>query len=271
VDPTCTYADGEWRALGFEDGGLRLLEGEAVQFEGRCAHPPVVTVALTERWLLAGCGEQVEVWERASGTRRKGPIPELRRDPPPEVLAQGRALYKARDHAAAAAFFEGLPELAEAAYWLGLTRADTFAFEPAVDALRRCLRLDPGHHRAATEIGECWRKASRYEEAVAAYTEAMKLAPDYLYALAGRAECLRMLGRREEARTEFLRALDVGPRHVFAVQGLAAACNELERYDQAWPWWKLALLIEPRSSFARDGLRICEERGGNASQAFTGL
>jgi tetratricopeptide (TPR) repeat protein len=264
---TCTYVDGELQALGFADGGLRVIESATgrVLLEGRCAQHPVGAVALTERWLVAGCGDQVEVWGRATGARHEGAVPEVRTDPPPKELAQAVALYKARQYTDAATLFEASPHLAEAAYWLGLTRQDTRAFEPAVDAFRQCLQLDPRHHRAATEIGETWRKAGRYEEAIAAYGEALELVPDYLYALSGRAECLRMLGRHAEALVQFVHAVDEGPRHAFAVQGLAATYNKLERYAQAWAWWKLALVLQPRSSFAREGLEHCERQG------FTGL
>jgi tetratricopeptide (TPR) repeat protein len=104
---------------------------------------------------------------------------------------------------------------------LGTILAEAGEYDGAIDALRRCCKLDPGLAIAWYNLGVLLTRCVRYDEAVDALREAVRLAPDHVDARALLADMLRVSGEAAAAAAEYRRILATRPFAGAAWWGLA--------------------------------------------------
>ncbi|WP_424195628.1 tetratricopeptide repeat protein [Ampullimonas aquatilis] len=83
--------------------------------------------------------------------------------------------------------------------WLGIATVDyeDFAYESAMTAARRVLRLDPDHLKGMAVLGGALTQTGRYDEAMLQFDRALRLDPNFNTARFGRALGLLRLGEFE--------------------------------------------------------------------------
>ncbi|RIH90531.1 Lipopolysaccharide assembly protein B [Calidithermus terrae] len=103
--------------------------------------------------------------------------------------------FEAEDPAALEPFLDDPHLGAEANCVLGVIRVREGDREGARLAFDRSLRLDPGHYRAITNLGNLELEAGRTAEAVVMYEKALQSNPDYPHAHHNLAAAYRKLGQ----------------------------------------------------------------------------
>jgi tetratricopeptide (TPR) repeat protein len=139
---------------------------------------------------------------------------------------------------------------AKAFLYLGLTEIGLGRNEPAVEALREAIRLDPGLLDAHVALGRVLSRAGGDEEATAVLTRALEID-------GGSAEAHFQLGlialRRGElhsASRSFEAAIDADPGHLQAWYNRALLAQRLGHEEEARTCW--ARIEEIRASGAED-------------------
>lgn len=107
------------------------------------------------------------------------------------------------------------------------------AWQEAVTAFGRALKLQLDHYEAANELGYALRRSGDYQKALGAYNFALTIKPDFYPAIEYRGEAYLALGRIEEAKSAYLTLFQAEP--ALAAQLLAVmAEQEADAEFAAW-------------------------------------
>ena len=157
--------------------------------------------------------------------------------PAARLFAEAHRLYQAGRLPDAEATLHRLLAMdqpaADACFLMGLIalrRGDKAKAEPW---FRRCVKADPHHVAAQTNLGNLLRERGRVTAALTCYRAALEnepQKPDCHYNLAN---CLRDLGRRDEAYAALWRALELDDGHLPAGLQLMALLRQDGSHDQA--------------------------------------
>jgi len=168
-------------------------------------------------------------------------------------LQLGWVYYSKLEGEKARAEFERVIETSPSAMaflYLGLTEIGLGRNEPAVEALREAIRLEPGLLEAHVALGKVLARAGRDEEATPVLTRALELDRS-------NAEAHFQLGlialRRNEldfASRSFAAAIEADPEHLQAWYNRALVAERLGRSEEARTCW--ARVEELRASGAED-------------------
>jgi tetratricopeptide (TPR) repeat protein len=85
------------------------------------------------------------------------------------------------------------------------------AWQEAVTAFGRALKLRLDHYEAANELGYSLRRSGDYQKALGAYNFALTIKPDFYPAVEYRGEAYLALGRIEEAKAAYLTLFRAAP------------------------------------------------------------
>lgn len=107
--------------------------------------------------------------------------------------------FEAEDPTALEPYLDNPHLGAEACCVLGVIRVRRGDFEGARLAFNASLRLDPGHYRSITNLGNLELEAGRITEAVVLYEKALQANPDYPHAHHNLAAAYRKLGRIDKS------------------------------------------------------------------------
>ena len=97
--------------------------------------------------------------------------------------------------------------------FLGVVRTNLKQFEPAADAFRQALALNPDHVEAHYNLAIALQESGALDAAANHFRRATELRPDHAEAHYNLGLLLQRGGRREEAVSRFSHALDVDPGH----------------------------------------------------------
>lgn len=190
---------------------------------------PALTLSLGTALLRAGAsGEAVDVLARgAERFPRAAPI----------LIQLGYTHYARLEGTSARAVLLRAREVAPGnplvPFYLGLAEAALGALEPAVEAFRKAVALDPRNSEARVALGRTLSQLGRPGEAREAYRAALALAPGSPPALVGLGKLELEAGRPEEAVASFEAALAADPGHRQGLYNLAAALALLGRTGEA--------------------------------------
>ena len=120
-----------------------------------------------------------------------------------------------------------------APFYLGLAEAALGALEPAAEAFKKAVVLDPRNSEAQVALGRTLSQLGRPEEAREAYRAALATAPGSPAALVGLGKLELAEGRSEAAVASFEAALAADPGHRQGLYNLAAALALLGRAEEA--------------------------------------
>ena len=120
-----------------------------------------------------------------------------------------------------------------APFYLGLAEAALGALEPAAEAFRKAVILDPRNSDAQVALGRTLSQLGRSGEARDAYRAALAVAPGSPAALVGLGRLELEEGRPEAAVASFEAALTAEPGHRQGLYNLAAALTLLGRAEEA--------------------------------------
>lgn len=127
-------------------------------------------------------------------------------------LLQGQRDRKSEAVAVWRRYVDAVPEDARAEALLDLARARVEAREEeaAVEALGRCLELEPDWVEALDLLGELQRRAGDLEAAVASFTRAIELEPEAISPRVALVACYDALGRGREAHAALQALAELG-------------------------------------------------------------
>ncbi len=111
--------------------------------------------------------------------------------------------------------------------------AATAAYEAAITAFGKALKLDLNDHEAANELGYALRRTGNYQKALGAYNFALTIKPDFYPAIEYRGEAYLALGRLQAAKDAYMTLFRNEP--TLAAQLLTAmAAAETDAEFAAW-------------------------------------
>ncbi len=119
--------------------------------------------------------------------------------------------------------------------------------DPALQAYRHVLDLDPRDWDASCRSGYLHYQAGRLDQALTHFTVCDQLRPNHAATLYMRSVFLIGLRRFEEAITDAKRAQALDPSNADTCNNIGVAYQELRQYQEALPWFEQAL--ERRSAF----------------------
>ena len=190
---------------------------------------PALTLSLGRALLRTGAsGEAVDVLvEGAKHFPRAAPI----------LIQLGYTHYTRLEGISARAALLRAREVAPgnplAPFYLGLAEAALGALEPAAEAFRKAVILDPRNSDAQVALGRTLSQLGRSGEARDAYRAALAVAPGSPAALVGLGRLELEEGRPEAAVASFEAALAADPGHRQGLYNLAAALTLLGRAEEA--------------------------------------
>ena len=136
----------------------------------------------------------------------------------------------------------------------------TGRLDPAIDAYRRAIAIDPSHANAHSNLGVLLRATGHPIEAEAAYRAAIRLNPEHIDAYTNLGILLNGLKRTEEAAACYCKVITLRPKHREARKLLALAHCTLGEIDEATNIFEEWLKEEPEDPIARHMLAACTGR-----------
>ena len=119
--------------------------------------------------------------------------------------------------------------------------------EPAREAVRRAVALEPANTSYLNTYGVILRKLKRMDEAIRTYERVISLAPDFSDVYYNCGNALNELGRKEEAIARFSRCLELNPGHASAHHNIANCLRDLKRLDEAQGHFARSAELEPNN------------------------
>ena len=131
--------------------------------------------------------------------------------------------------------------------WLNLGNVlhDTHRFEPALEAYRKALELDPGMVEARNSIGSVLHSLLRFSEAEKEYRACIEAAPDDLIPRYNLASVTMDLGRFSEAEAVSRDIVARAPHRSDAHGLVGTALGQQARLLEALPWHRQAAALAP--------------------------
>ncbi len=227
----------------------------------------------------------------------------LRGEKAPEIAEGTQALYRGDYQEArtlASEYLKTHPEASPARILLARAEIAQGQYEPAYEALRKALELDPTNidalyylerlctilsqielrrllemapdsFRAHQLMGESYMEQHNKDEAEREYQAALKANPNSVEILDALGELKRSEFKFDEALDYYVRAAKLTPRDYTSAYG-AGACHLFKQNPQrAIESFRRALAIDPNSAAARLALGDALLREGQASAAVTEL
>lgn len=152
-----------------------------------------------------------EAWRRLARLRPDDAVP---------MIQQARALYQAKDHAAAVvAGREAIArdaENAEAHQVVGLSLLAMDELPGAIASFKKVLELAPEQPWAMNDLGFAYLRANEDELALEVLTQAAERLPTVAYVHNNLGVALERAGRKGEAKAAYQRAMDLSPKYVKA-------------------------------------------------------
>jgi len=159
-----------------------------------------------------GQGEvAAEAWRRLARLRPEDAVP---------MIQQARALYQAKDYAAAiVAGREAIArdsENAEAHHIVGLSQLAMNELAGAIASFKKVLEITPEQPWAMNNLGFAYLRANENELALEVLTKAAEKLPTVAYVHNNLGVALERAGKKDEARAAYQHAMDLSPKYVKA-------------------------------------------------------
>jgi tetratricopeptide (TPR) repeat protein len=146
---------------------------------------------------------------------------------------------------------EWAPNDSEGWYYLGRTKYNENRFEEAIEAFRRCLRLDPKNVKAEDNLGLSFAGLGRNDEAAAAYKLAIAWQEQSLPKNPGPyidlGNLLLEQNHPQDAIPFLLRAIEIAPRESRAHELLGKAYTRAEDFPKAQTELERAIELSPQT------------------------
>jgi tetratricopeptide (TPR) repeat protein len=137
------------------------------------------------------------------------------------------------------------PNAVQALIWRGEVRERLDRYEPALDDLRRAVRLDPEAEESRLRLARLLVRARLPEEALPHYEQLYERRSGDAEVLLGLAACQRRLSRPEDARQLLDILLAAQPRHAQALSERGQLALEAGQLDEAEEWLRRAVAAAP--------------------------
>lgn len=177
-----------------------------------------------------------------------------------ELLQRAVALYQAGDAAQARPLTLRLAEQFpdQAVIWKvhGAVLAALGENEPALQAKRRAVELNPRDADALANLGNSLQDADELDEAEDCLRRAVQADPEHLNGLNNLGMVLFRQFRYQEAREVLERALAVQPEFPAALVNLGNVLRDLKLVDEAESAYQKAIRLEPHSAIAHMNLGV---------------
>jgi tetratricopeptide (TPR) repeat protein len=210
-----------------------------------------------------------------------GPLPDKRGLPFPGFFAGrpvrdyykiGGALLQAGYGDQALPYLEEMlrrtPDNAKLLMAIGRVHLMANRLEPARQALRRAVVLDPQMAEAWNELGGAESEAGNPAEALRLYQKALAVSPDLPYALVNAAQAQDKLGNAAEAERLYRHALEVDAENADAANGLGLLLAKQGRNDEARKLFELAISVRRDDASAINNLGVLYINMGQVNDAI---
>ena len=155
----------------------------------------------------------------------------------PDLLAirflQALEYYRLKDYPRAIEGFKSAikldPKYAYAAYYLGLTQAESGDLDAARASLQHALELDPTNFVAAYDLGTLELKQNRVQEGLRSLEQATQISPSFAQAFEALGEGYLSLHRNDDATRALERAVAIAPNSAQAHYNLGRAYHAVGR------------------------------------------
>lgn len=158
-------------------------------------------------------------------------------------------------------------ERSDAAFQEGLAFSERGLVEPAIRALERAVRLDPGFVEAMVNLARAYLARGDAEKASEWLDRAVRREPRYPDVHTVRGLVALSQGRSQEALVAFGRARRLAPEDIEALTNLGATLLALGIVEEARAVLEQAFRLEPTRPEVALDLAIAQERRGDAARA----
>ncbi len=155
------------------------------------------------------------------------------------------------------------PTVAEHSYLLGVARMQIADMPGAIEALQRCLELEPGRPLALIALGTVLSSQKRFAEAREVARRSIRLDPESAEALAVLSEAEEGLGELVLAEEHATQALAREPEHPRALMTIGRVRMTQARYDEARDAFLRAVVSDPELARAHYQLSLAFARLGD--------
>jgi Flp pilus assembly protein TadD len=159
------------------------------------------------------------------------------------------------------------PDNAKVLLAIGRVHLIAKRLDPAREALRRSVELDPRLPEAWNELGGVESEAGNPTEALRFYDKALALSPDAPYALINAAQVQDKLENPAEAERLYRRALAVDPRNADAAKGLGLLLAKQGHNEDARKLFELAISVRRDDASAINNLGVLYINMGQVNDA----
>ena len=188
-----------------------------------------------------------------------------------DPLGRGLELFRAGEHAAAAACFAEAdsrhPDRGFTVYMLGLAEWKAGRLDAAAGTLARAAEIDASAVRPRVNLARVQNERGDFEAALDASRAALAIAPEDASALFLEGRALRNLGQREQALVALERSVALAPGNGYAHNLLGLTWLELERVDEALAAFEVAAERIPDVAYVHNNLGMALERSGAREEA----
>jgi len=135
--------------------------------------------------------------------------------------------------------------MADGLYELALSQSSAGALSEAAASYESLIALEPGNHRALTNLGRIYLTLNRPLEALAVLERAVALAPDAFVVRVNFASALHTAARFADAAAQWQAAIDLAPEDADTHYNHGVTLERLERLDEAGAAYARAVQLEP--------------------------
>ena len=128
--------------------------------------------------------------------------------------------------------------------------------ELAVESLRQAIKTNPNYAEAFNNLGNSQKELLDYEDAIKSYEKAIKIEPDYIDALCNLGIVLGVLERYLEAEGAFKKALTLEPSRKQTLYLYGSVLTKSKKLEEAKREFNSILIIDPDFAEAHNGLGL---------------
>jgi eukaryotic-like serine/threonine-protein kinase len=150
----------------------------------------------------------------------------------------------------------------------GRAREANDAFDAAIAASRRRIRLKPDFAQAHFDLGYALEAKGDVDAAIAEFRQAIRLKPDFAVAHSNLGAVLHSKGNVEEAIAEYRQAIRLTPDFAVAHYNLGVALEAKGDVDAAIAEYRQAIRLKPDYANAQDNLGAALHSKGNVDAAI---
>jgi tetratricopeptide (TPR) repeat protein len=157
---------------------------------------------------------------------------------------------------------------ADAWFQRGTAQLSLEQWQPALDAFREAVRIDPNHALAYAWIGNVLSHLGDHEGALRAYDRAIELKPGIARVVSNRAQAQAKLGLLAEARRSHDEAVSLDPSDAAIQFNRGAFLSDVGDSDGAIASYRAAIAVQPNYAEAYCNLGLVQQEAGLSDAAM---